>query len=665
MKRYIIFSLFCLFYSFVAIAQYDTLWVRHDNRFESNGFRNLSEVDTIEFRTNSMRFIMKPDATKSLSRIALSEDERYMFTNPGRILYQPTTWSNNDYTKSTSQWSFSRSMESDHYVVFWEKGFGDDPTTAGSYAFDPQEMLDNGEIYFDIYADTLGFIEPGNSTTDKYKIQMYVYYTTDWKAEGSGYDHKTGSFNVSPSAISSRNGQTVAHEIGHTFQYLVKCDLGDPHGFDYGFGEDASGGNGWWESCANWQAYKVYPQYQFEQDFYSAYKSQYHLGIMHEDFRYQNMFIQDWWCAIWGQNYIGKLWREAEEPEDPIEATIRLNNLSITDFNDLMYNGFAHMATWDIDGIREYGRSHIGEYSASLHEAEDDNQWWEVDSTYCPQNYGYNMIPLKLSPSGTIVTAQFKGTAGAKGYRAINTDKAGWRYGFVAYTSEEETFYSDMGYTDEGEISISIPDNCTNLWFTVVGTPTEYWRHPWDDDYTNDEQWPYRVAFNGTSPSGFFHTYDEYDEDYERRDTTVVYYVNLAYSSSSYSYTTVTYDMDAISQALGLSTEQMKAIKVGKSNTVRFVGVSKTGSLTESNTTTTASSTRYGHWFNTSGNVCDYGSVSAIYAEMLPESYLCYVGQYPGRLVTGKTYTIRQAIIYTHTDGNEYTATMEVHITIL
>ena len=79
-------------------------------------------------------------------------------------------------------------MESEHFVVFWEKEFGNDPTKAASgYAFNPKTMLADGEKYWNKYVE-LGFINPGKSTTDKYKIEMFVKYTKDWVANGSGVD---------------------------------------------------------------------------------------------------------------------------------------------------------------------------------------------------------------------------------------------------------------------------------------------------------------------------------------------------------------------------------------------------------------------------------------------------------------------------------------------
>jgi hypothetical protein len=122
--------------------------------------------------------------------------------------------------------------------------------------------------------------------------------------------------------------------------------------------------------------------------------------------------------------------------------------------------------------------------------------------------------------------------------------------------------------------------------------------------------------------------------------------------------------MDAISQALGLSTAQMRSVKVGTANKVRFVGVSSTGAIANSTTTSTSSATCFGHWFNQSGNVCGYDSNARIFAEFYPDKYGCYVGQYPGRLKRGNTYIVRQAIIYTHTDGKEYRATMQVNLTV-
>ncbi len=260
----------------------------------------------------------------------------------------------------------------------------------------------------------------------------------------------------------------------------------------------------------------------------------------------------------------------------------------------------------------------------------------------------------------------FKGVAGVPGYRSINVDKAGWRYGFVAQTEDGDRVYGDMYSDEEGMAEMVLPINTKRAWFVVLGAPIEHWHHPWDDDPSNDEQWPYQVTFENCAAAGTTRTYGEYPDDYARKDTTVVIEANLA-AANDYSSVNVQYDMDAISQALGISTAQMKAIKrnsSGSNGSVVFAGISGNGNVNYNTTTTTSSNTCYGHWFSKEGNVVGYDNSAAIYAEMYPESYVCKVGQYPGRLTKGKTYIIRQSVIYIHTDGHQYRATMEVHLNV-
>ncbi len=653
-------------------AAQDTLWVKYDNRFTANKNYVIRNADSLEFRMNDRNGaypvlrLYNTNFSKGYTEYRLQTlfgDSQFagtiMFGNPGRILWHPSTYSGNNYMNDNSRWSFSRSMESEHFVVFWEKGFGSDPTKAQTYRFNPKTVLQNAEKIWDTYVTQLGFLVPGRSTTDTYKIQLYVLYQSEWRADASGVDGKMGIGHMSAGAIGARGGHTVAHEIGHTFQYLVSADLGQQHGYNYGYGEGASGGNGWWESCANWQAYKVYPERQFtDGEYFEGHLPKCHLNLLHEDWRYENCFVQDYWCMKHGQDFIGRLWRESNKPEDPVETYKRLNKLSQDQLCDEFYEGFARMATWDINGIRDRATHRIGQHQSHL--TRTDEGAWRVDAAYCPQNYGYNIINLNAAAGGTVVKAHFKGIAGADGYRKINVDKAGWRYGFVAYTQDGQTVYGETARDKEGTATLTLPDGCQRLFFVVMGAPTEHWRHPWDDNAQNDEQWPYEVTFEGTDLYGQF---PEYPADYERRDTTVYINAELAYDGSNYTSTRVQYDMAAISQALGLSTQQLKSLGRTASSNPRFVGVDANGTIHTGTTTSTSSSTCYGHWFTAQGNVCNYDSSARIFAELYPDTYNCYVGQYPGRLTRGHTYTIRQAVQYLH-EGKRYTATMVVQLKI-
>lgn len=672
MRRFLLSAVIAATSATATMAQ-DTLWVQYDNRFTDNkSYPISSKVDSVEFCLTGLN-VAKPypilklynsSLTKGYSEYRISTlvnadmTGKIMFQNPGRILFKPSSLSSLDFTNPYSQWCFNRSMESEHFVVFWESGFGDDPTKAASgYAFNPKTMLANAEKYWGKYVE-LGFVTPGKSTTDKYKIEMFANYTSEWVANGSGQDFKVGTLNVSPWAISSRGGATVAHEIGHTFQYLVSCDLGTTHGFNYGYGTGASGGNGWWESCANWQAYKCYPAMQFtDGENFEGHLRYHHLNLLHEEWRYQNCFIHDYWCMKHGNDFIGRLWRESIKPEDPVEAYKRLNGLDQDAFCNEQMEGYMRMATWDIDGVRDAAKHRIGQHVTHLHLTADNDGTWEVDSAYCPQNYGYSIINLNTAAPGTVVKANFKGIAGATGYRAINVDKAGWRYGFVAYANDGTRTYGNIESAADGVATLTVPEGCTRLFFVVMGAPTEHWRHPWDDNASNDEQWPYQVKFENTDVYGNF---NEYPADYVPRDTTIYIDAELAVSNS-YSSTRVQYDMAAVSQALGLSTKQMQSVGRSATSNPRFVGIDANGTIHTGTTTSTSSSTVYGHWFNSAGNVCNYDATANIFAEFYPDKYGCYVGQYPSRLTKGKTYTIRQGIQY-QKDGKWYTATMVVRL---
>jgi hypothetical protein len=138
-----------------------------------------------------------------------------------------------------------------------------------------------------------------------------------------------------------------------------------------------------------------------------------------------------------------------------------------------------------------------------------ENGRWIVDPKKCIENYGYNIVRLDAPDAATQVSVFFEGKAGMEGYRAIHVKQAGWRYGFVALLKNGARVYSDMGSADYDQannsnpsdtLSFNVPDNCDELWFVISGAPQRHWRHQWDDDASNDEQWPYQVKFANTHP---------------------------------------------------------------------------------------------------------------------------------------------------------------------
>ncbi|MBN1517997.1 cadherin-like beta sandwich domain-containing protein [Candidatus Sumerlaeota bacterium] len=422
-----------------------------------------------------------------------------------------------DMNNPSNQWRMERSKKSDNWIVFWEAGYGLNPNDDADDGLrvDVDNLLAIAEKSYKMYSDTLKFIEPGRSKADQYKMMILLYYTKDWIASGSGVDQTIGQLNLS--AWGARAGAiTIAHEVGHCFQYQSGADqhpfpAGQTEaGWKWGLGDDGEGGNGWWEQCAQWQAFKVNPEQQFTTHEFKSFLGKEHTHLLHEDGRYQKYFIQDYWTYLHSWDFIGRMWRETRFSEDPVETYQRLTGVSQSRFNDEMYECAARFATWDIPHLAELGKSHILDRPANpLLPAEDGR--WIVDPKQCIENYGYNIVRLNAPDVATRISVFFEGKAGMDGYRAINVQEAGWRYGFVALLKNGARVYSDMASANydqmnnsnpSGALNFDCPDDCEDLWFVVSGAPQRHWRHKWDDDVANDEQWPYQVKFANTNPFG-------------------------------------------------------------------------------------------------------------------------------------------------------------------
>lgn len=419
----------------------------------------------------------------------------------GKQIYIPG-WMMGNVNDPANNWSMERSKESKNWILFWEPGFGDYP---GAIVDD---CLNLAEKCFYVYADSLKFVKRGASKTDQYKMIIRLRYGTDWEASGSGVDNTIGLLTLTSWALSSRGGQTIAHEVGHCFQYQVHCDNNDNNGWMYGYGAAGAGGNGWWEQCAQWQAYQVFPEQEFSSEWFTGYLEKVHKHPLHEAPRYNNYFIQDFWSYKRGRDLIGKLWNQSRYPEDPIETYKRIHSLTQAQFNDEMFECGARFASWDIPALITAGNSRIASRPQPKM-ANAGNNFWKIDSTFCLENYGHNIIRLNVPIGGKTVTVSFEGLAGTSGYRKLYPQLAGWRFGFVAMKSDGTRYYGDMQTAsmsvNEGKaiISFDCPASAYRLWLVVTGAPTSHWRHAWDDNDSNDEQWPYQVKFNNTNYFGF------------------------------------------------------------------------------------------------------------------------------------------------------------------
>lgn len=630
-----------------------------------------------------------------------------------------------DLNSASSQWSYSRSVQTDNWIIFWEAGFGSNPSTAsGSYKVDMDVLKAVAEKSFATYVNDLKMVIKGSSAVDTVKQMIFLLYTTEWGAYGSGQDDKVGVLHVNPAAANINT--VVAHEIGHCFEYLTGVDV-PGGGYRYGFGANASGSNGFWEQVANWQAFKVYPERQFTEGDFQEYIKSNHMHIIHETPRYANYFLPDFWTYKRGLDFIGKLWRNARKPEDPVETYKRLNSLTQEQFNDEMYDHAARLTTWDLPALKTLGANYITR-RAQVKMSLTSDKYWLVDPSVAIENYGYNSIKLNAPATQTIVTVSFKGKAGASGFRSLKIDKGGWRYGFVALLKDGTRAYSDMGtakYANganpEGALQFTVPANCDKLWFVVSGSPQEYWRHAWDDDDSNDEQWPYQVQFGNTnllgevnnpgtplttytlsssvvgsgtvSPasgsfvsgsvqtltatpaSGFVFTGWSGDASGNTNPLSLTMSGNktvvatfVASPAKVLTYTVVMSpkaDYTATPVAIQVDTIAKffnltsAQITAGLGSTITYYAINPDGTL---DATSTANDP--GHWFGKTGNVVAYGEQAYVYSELDLSKFVANIGQYPDRSQNGDSYTIKQALVYkkSATESAQVTLVFQVQI---
>jgi hypothetical protein len=524
---------------------------------------------------------------------------------------------------------------------------------------DVDALLNVAETAFRVYRDTLKFVS-GSSKTDSYKMIILLLYSTVWQASGAGVDDMIGQLALSANAAQA-SGVTVAHEVGHCFQYQVRCD-GHPGGWRYGLGDNGAGGNCWWEMCAQWQAFKVYPNEQFTISWFNNYLSSSNKHILHEAPRYSNYFLPDYWSYLHGIEFIGRLWRESNFPEDPVDAYKRIAQVSQEVFNNEIYDCAARFTTWDIPSLRDYGNNFI-DSRASSSMTLTSNNYWLIDSSSCVENYGYNVIRLNVPVNANPIKVYFEGKSGETGFRSINKTSAGWRYGIVALMQDGSRVYSKMRSASFDQIAsvnpkdtliFDCPENVSKLWLVVTGAPITHWHHLWDDNDANDEQWPYQVKFDNTNRYGNFNLTDPPHNATLTKNLTFTPFIS---DQQPYPSIPVQPDLEEICKAFRL---QLSELKDAFGSSINYCAVEPNGTL---NYTSTANAP--GHWFNKVGHTTNWGNNSYIFSEFKFSDVPTFnIGQYPNLCKNGDNIIIRQALVYTPVSGTPDTVTFVFNIAI-
>ncbi|TDH27081.1 hypothetical protein EXU57_09335 [Segetibacter sp. 3557_3] len=402
----------------------------------------------------------------------------------------------NDYAKNESEYSFQRMVQGDDIAIFWHKEFGDDPTTNANEKkrFNPAEALKELERFYDFYVNNLKLVEKGKSLTDKYKMVLYVFSGEGGTAFGGGSENKVGMLWTPPGRMSKMPYGTLAHELGHSFQYIMRADHGTgPRGAIS-------------EMSAQYLLWQVYPEWMtFENYHLVDFMKKTHYAFLHPTNMYHSPYVFEYWSNKHGIEFFGKLSRLTQQGEDPVMTYKRITNLNQEQFNDEIFDACRRFITWDMERIKQVAAPYANQHTTTLNAAADG--WYRIAKTHCPQNYGYNGIRLAVPKGGTRIRLEFKGLAGSEGFTAVKTDNAGWRYGFVAHKKDGSRVYSDAFKKAVGSVNFKVPKNTEHLWLVVMGAPTEHWpvsapRQRTESSNNQEEQWPYQIKLTGTGIDG-------------------------------------------------------------------------------------------------------------------------------------------------------------------
>lgn len=586
-----------------------------------------------------------------------------------------------------SKFSFARYKQSEHFFVFWDKYFGDDPNgpdVAADERVDVDDLLAKAEHFFETNITTLGMavLGQGKSTLDQYKMQIYILDPTPewWVATGSGYDDMIGALWVTP-ATCHPVGSTIAHEIGHSFQYQVYADKVNcagsandyHHGFRYGFGPNGAGGCGYWEQCAQWQAQVDYPDEMFTSYNFTEWVNNHHRHFHHEWMRYASYWLQSYWVEKHGIELYGRIWRESAYPDDAIETYTKLyNGGDYSKTREELFDYAMRMATFDIDRLPAIKSQYQGVYSTAM--LKNSDGYYQPTLANCPGATGFNIIPLNIPEGGGKVSVSFKGLESAAPllpddpgkyrdgdgnaagstttYNAANN--MGWRYGFVAFDGSKRT-YSNVGADKEGSLSFDVPAGTTYLYLVVQGSPEVYVRHAWDDNEKNDPMYPYAVKFEGTNLLGNF----DIDPSLDPKDIDVTFNVDCDASHADYAIGSVNLATNFdLCQALVMdgSTLATKIMAVGEQPQEGKIAVA---ALNTDGTLSYDGKANNGFWLDAEGNNSSWGDNGYIFFEM--DGAKINYGHYPGHTVAGKTYQMRPVLVYTK-GGKQYKATVTINL---
>jgi hypothetical protein len=396
----------------------------------------------------------------------------------------------NDYNDPNSDFCYKRSVQGDNVAIFWSKEYGADPLKDpnASKTFDVNAMLSECERFYKSYVDDLKLVVKGQSVSDKYKLVVLVIGGPGGTAFGGG-DGDIGTLSTPATRVHKAPYGVLAHEMVHCFQFLSRRD-GARGG---GLNAEMAAQYGLWQNLPEWMTFENYHLV--------AFMDATHLAFDHPSNMYHTAQVMEYWSFKHGQDFYGNMMRSTEQG-DAVTVYKKMYSLTQDQFNDEMFDAYRRFMTWDLPRIETVAKQYANQHHTKMTDANDG--WYRIAAAKCPQDYGYNGIKLKVPAAGTKVVLNFKGLAGSD---ANSTNRAGWRYGFVASLKDGSRVYGDVGKNPQDTAAFQVPQNTDYLWLVVMGAPKEHVSARMGRGRSGgggsggggQAEWPYQIKLTGTS----------------------------------------------------------------------------------------------------------------------------------------------------------------------
>lgn len=415
----------------------------------------------LHLKTNHImnKFITTLAFTSTLLATPLVSNGQNVKLPEEKEIYIPKELQQNDFYNPESKWSFHRMVTTPNFVVFWEKGFGDDlskaPDLEGhNMKVDMKNLLEKLESFYAYYRDTLKFVLPG-SKSERYRMMVMLNYSLEGTAYGGDYDQQIGALWIAPNRVQDKKLNCIAHELGHSFQSQVGCD---------GQGE-SWGGGGIFEMTSQWMLWQVNPEWVTDEHYHwEGFKQHINLPFLHGENIYHSPYVLEYWGMKRGLTVMGDLFRHGRRGEDPTMTYMRLFGLSLDDMADEMYDCYSRLITFDFPRVKESHKKYACELKTDY--IHTDTEFAPMPEK-APYTYGFNVLELPVE-NGKSIKISFEGTG--------DKNKDGYRYGIVATDADGNAQYSKVCSAFKGKLTYKPEKGTEKMFLVVVGYPKDQYQ---------------------------------------------------------------------------------------------------------------------------------------------------------------------------------------------